>query len=513
MEDDAARSLASPPDAMGDLRLEERSSKRYDESVDEIMTRSKPSDAGLASLRLLAEQALSRAAGAPLVSGNRVKLLRDATENYPAWLDAIERATRSITVDSYILADDAVGNRFADAMGAAAERGVRVRVLQDWLGARGEASRQFWSRLRQAGVELRWFNPFRFEAPLAWLRRNHRKSLVVDGRIGFVTGLCIAARWAGDPTRDIPAWRDTGIEIEGPAVADLANAFARTWAEAGPPEPEALLQREEIVAAGDVSIRVIATEPATTGILRLDNLIAALSRRTLWLTDAYFIGLPSFVQALRAAAMDGVDVRLLVPGATDLGFVKRLGTAGYRPLLAAGIRVFEWNGPMLHAKTAVADGRWARVGSTNLNVASWMGNWELDVAVEDTGFAREMEQTYEADLANSTELLLGFPPRRQIGNRPRLAGSARGREGSAVATAGAIRLGSTVSAALGGHRVLGPAEANLLIAGGLALLAVATIALVFSWMLVVPLAIAAAWLGVTLIINGVKLRRARARRS
>jgi len=257
-------------------------------------------------------------------------------------------------------------------------------------------------------------------------------------------------------------------------------------------------------------MRVIATEPATTGMFRLDTLIAALSRRTLWLTDAYFIGLPSYVQALRAAAMDGVDVRLLVPGASDLGLVKRLGTAGYRPLLEVGIRVFEWNGPMLHAKTAVADGRWARVGSTNLNVASWMGNWELDVAVEDTNFAGEMEQTYEADLANSTEILLGLPRRRALRERTTPAGSNRAREGSAVATAGAIRMGNTVSAALGGHRVLRPAEASVLVASGVGLVVFAAVALLFPWILVVPLAIAALWLGVTLIVSGAKLRRARA---
>ena len=278
-----------------------------------------------------------------------------------------------------------------------------------------------------------------------------------------MTGLCIAARWAGDPVRGKPAWRDTGISIEGPAVADLVHAFAHTWAEAGPREPEALPNREDIAPAGDVSLRVIATAPATTGIFRLDSLVAALSRRSLWLTDAYFIGLPTYLQALRAAASDGVDVRLLVPGSSDLGIVKTLGTAGYRPLLEGGIRVFEWNGPMLHAKTAVADGLWARVGSTNLNIASWMGNWELDVAVEDAGFAAEMERAYERDLANATELILGERRRRpRAHDRPLFAGSNRAREGSAVATAGAIRVGNTVSAALGGHRVLRPAEAGLL---------------------------------------------------
>ena len=458
----------------------------------------------------MAEQALTRAAGAPLIAGNRVRLLRDATENYPAWLAAMEKAERSITIESYIFADDEVGNRFADVLGDAARRGVRVRILQDWLGARGEATRHFWSRLRDSGVDVRWFNPFRFGAPLAWLRRNHRKSIVVDGCLGFVTGLCIASRWAGDPARGIPAWRDTGLSIEGPAVADLSRAFARTWAEAGPAEAETMLNREEVPPVGDISLRVIATEPATTGIFRLDTLVAAISRRSLWLTDAYFIGLPTYVQALRAAAADGVDVRLLVPGSSDLGIVKTLGTAGYRPLLEGGIRVFEWNGPMLHAKTAVADGRWARVGSTNLNIASWMGNWELDVAVEDARFAAEMEACYEHDLGNATELVLG-QRRRRATDRPRQVGGNRAREGSAVATAGAIRMASTVSAAVGGHRVLRPAEASLLLAVGAVLVAAAAVTLFFPWILVVPFAIAAVWIGVTLLVNGLKLRRGRPR--
>jgi len=258
-------------------------------------------------------------------------------------------------------------------------------------------------------------------------------------------------------------------------------------------------------------LRVIATEPATAGTFRMDTLIAGLARRTLWLTDAYFVGLPSYVQALRAAAMDGVDVRLLVPGSSDLGIVKKLGTAGFRPLLASGIRVFEWNGPMLHAKTAVADRRWARVGSTNLNLASWMGNWELDVAIEDEAFAGEMEDAYRADLANATEVLLGLPRRRPAEPGRRVAGTKRGREGSAVATAGVIRIGGTVSAALGGHRVLRPAEASLLIATGLVLIAIAALAIAFPRAIAVPIAVVAAWLGITLFIDAVKLRRASAR--
>ena len=134
--------------------------------------------------------------------------------------------------------------------------------------------------------------------------------------------------------------------------------------------------------------------------------MAALARKRLWLADAYYAGITSFVQALKAAAKDGVDVRLLVPNATDIPMVRVLSRAGYRPLLEAGVRVFEWNGPMMHAKTAVADGHWARVGSSNLNISSWFGNYELDLVVEDEGFAQRMEQMYLDDLANSTEVIL-----------------------------------------------------------------------------------------------------------
>ena len=155
-----------------------------------------------------------------------------------------------------------------------------------------------------------------------------------------------------------------------------------------------------------MTLRVIASVPHAAGIYRLDQLIAAGARRTLWLTDAYFVGVTPYVQALRAAARDGVDVRLLAPGASDVWLVRSLSRAGYRPLLEAGVRVFEWNGSMLHAKTAVADGRWARVGSTNLNLASWLGNWELDVAVEDERFASAMEAMFLEDLTRATEIVL-----------------------------------------------------------------------------------------------------------
>ena len=226
------------------------------------------------------------------------------------------------------------------------------------------------------------------------------------------------------------------------------------------------------------------------------------------------------MQALTAAAADGVDVRLLVPGGSDLPLVRSLSRAGYRALLEAGVRVFEWNGSMVHAKTAVADGRWARVGSTNLNIQSWMGNWELDVAVEDAGFGAEMEAMYEADLANATEVLLvrgpagtAEPQAAGPGRRPAAAsaGHARRRRrggGSASrAAAGAFRFGNTMGAALTATRHLGATEAWMLAVGGLLLLAVAALAAWWPKVVAYPVAAMAAWLGLSLAGAAWRARR------
>ena len=191
------------------------------------------------------------------------------------------------------------------------------------------------------------------------------------------------------------------------AVADGASesSFAGLWARAGSPIPAGERRSEPGPVAGEVAMRVVASEPYRAELLLLDQLIASAARETLWLADAYYSGVPSHVQALRSAALDGVDVRLLLPGATDLPVVRSISRAGYRVLLEAGVRIFEWNGPMLHSKTAVADGRWARVGSSNLNVASWLANYELDAVIEDAEFAGAMALQYELDLANSTEVV------------------------------------------------------------------------------------------------------------
>jgi cardiolipin synthase len=462
-----------------------------------------------------AERFFARITAAPLIRGNSVRLLKDARENYPAWLDAINRAERWIHFESYIIHEDKIGDEFADAFKRKAREGVRVRVIYDWLGGFGKTSKSFWRRLCDAGVEVRAFNPPRLDSPFGWISRDHRKMIAVDGRIAFVTGLCVGQMWAGDPSRGLEPWRDTGIEIQGPAVADTEAAFARAWeATGGAPLPaNEMPTRNSIPPAGDYALRVIADEPGEAEVLRLDALIAAGVRRRLWLTDAYFVGSTAYVQGLRSAARDGVDVRLLVPSASDISIISTISRAGYRPLLEAGVRVFEWNGTMIHAKTAVADGRWARIGSTNLNIASWLNNWELDVAIEDERFAREMEEMYLQDLQNATEIFIDtrrhVHPVDETPKRKRRRGKGAHAGSANRAAAGAIAVGNAIGAAVTNRRALGAAEAALMMWSGAILFAVAAIGFIFPKALAYPVTFICAWVALTLFYKAFKARKGR----
>jgi cardiolipin synthase len=217
-------------------------------------------------------------------------------------------------------------------------------------------------------------------------------------------------------------------------------------------------------------------------------------------TDAYFVGVSAYINALIAAARDGVDVRLLVPGTVDVFGVGAMSRAGYRALLEGGVRIFEWNGVMLHAKTAVADGKWARVGSTNANINSWFGNWELDVAIEDEGFGRQMMEMFERDLQNSTEVVLRQHKMRPVGERRRRQRledlRRRGRTTARAASAGAIRMGRTLGAALTARREVGPAEAINLFWSSLIFLALGLLALLVPKAIGIPFGVLAVWFAV-----------------
>ncbi len=462
------------------------------------------------------DHAFSRVAGAPLIAGNCVRLLKDADQNYPAWLDAIAAARKHIHFESYIIHEDETGHVFAEALIAKAREGVRVRLIYDWMGALGKTSRHFWNNLRAGGVDLRCYNPPHFDSPFGWLSRDHRKMLAVDGEVGFITGLCVGRMWVGVPTKNMEPWRDTGVEVRGPAVADIERAFAQVWATVSEPIPEAeLVSNPAPAPAGNANVRIVATLPTTAGLFRLDQLVAAIARERIWLTDAYYAGTALYMQALRAAARDGVDVRLLVPNATDIPLIRLFSRAGYRPLLEAGVRVFEWNGTMVHAKTAVVDGRWARVGSTNLNVSSWLGNCELDAVIEDEAFARQMEDMYLHDLSNATEVVLDNKRRVRAPGEPCHAVAATTSGGGSIgrAAAGAIRIGNAVGAAFTSRRVFQPLEARILATTGALLLVLCILFAFFPFVPAYTLTIILAWLGAALLYRSYKLyRQSRANR-
>jgi cardiolipin synthase len=229
----------------------------------------------------------------------------------------------------------------------------------------------------------------------------------------------------------------------------------------------------------------------------------------LWIADAYFAGTAVYVEALCASARDGVDVRLLVPGESDIPILKPLSQAGYRPLLQGGVRVFEWKGSTMHAKTSVADGLWARVGSTNLNIASWFGNYEMDVIIEDADFARAMEQAFLRDLDNSTEFTLDneAAERSKHEPRPRQSAPRRSTGSAGRAAAGTVRIGNAVSAACTNRRVLEPVESRLLALAGAILSIAALLFAIFPGFAAYPLALILAWVAFACFHKSFRLRR------
>ena len=362
------------------------------------------------------ERALDRAAGGPAIPGNAVSLLFDGPQIFPEILARMAAAKRWIHFDNYIIRADATGQQFAEALMAQAARGVRVRLLTDWVGSLTFPFRPgYWRALQEAGVSVRFFNPPDLLDLPRNLIRNHRKLLVVDGERAVVGGFCIGNEWAGDPSTGTRPWRDSAVAVDGPAASGVDRAFATAWRAIGPPLPEDEL-RSEVSSRGDAGVRVLAGEPGNVRASRTTELMLAGAAERVWITDAYLVAPRGIYQSLLDAAKEGVDVRLLVPGTSDLTHIRNLTRLGYRDLLAAGVRIFEWRGSMLHAKSIVADGRWTRVGSSNLNISSLLANWEIDLLVDDVDLAVAMESQFRRDLDHSVEVLQTMVPAR-LGRR------------------------------------------------------------------------------------------------
>ena len=329
--------------------------------------------------------------------------------------EAIESAQSTVVLEAYILRSDEVGNRIAAALLAAAARGVEVRLLSDWIGMRGISS-SFVAALKKGGVDHRVFNPPGLRFLFGLIPRDHRKLLVVDSAIGVTGGVGIGNEWIGKTNRKRGHWRDTAVRIEGPAAHDMQQAFDTMWERAGRKGERRGSHRRTRRDARSTHLDPATAEPALVGIVEGEPLRLRIARalqmqaisaeRSIWIANAYFVPSWSEVEALIGAARDKVDVRILVPARNDHRWVSFLTRRYYRRLLTNGVRIWEWKGSMMHAKTSVVDGRWVRVGSTDFNPLGVAINYELDAVIEDATLGAQAEAMFLEDLECSREITM-----------------------------------------------------------------------------------------------------------
>lgn len=362
---------------------------------------------------------LWRIAAADVSCGNRVTLLRNGDATFGAMLECIARARETVCLEGYIFRDDEVGQRFAAALGEAAERGARVRLLVDWIG-KFPTPRAFFNGMRKRGVDVRIFNPIGFRPWLGVVPRDHRKVLVVDGGTGAASGVTggigIGIEWKTGIWKPRRApWRDTAVLIEGEAAKDMQRAFDRMWTRSHHRERRGVargLTRRASSAHLDPAtdppslVGIIEGEPGRFRVARALQIQAVSAQRSIWIASAYFVPSNSEVEALNGAARDGVDVRLLVPSRYDHFWIRLMTQRYYRRLLTNGVRIFEWREEMMHAKTSVVDGRWTRVGSTDFNPLGISINYELDAVIEDASVGAQAMEMFLEDLERSREIHL-----------------------------------------------------------------------------------------------------------
>jgi len=357
---------------------------------------------------------LWRIAAADVSSGNKVALLHDGPATFDEMCALIDGARESVVLEAYIFRPDETGRRISDALIRATERGVAVRLLTDWIGMRGMTN-SFMSTLTKAGVVHRTFNAPGIRPWLGLVPRDHRKLLVVDSEVGITGGVGIGNEWMGKTRRHRGHWRDTAVRIEGQAANDMQQAFETMWERAIKRERRGSHRRTGRKARGahlDPSnappalVGIVEGEPLRLRIARALQTQAISAERTIWIATAYFAPSWSEVEALLGAARDGVDVRLLVPSRNDHKWVTFITRRYYRRLLTNGVRIWEWKGTMMHAKTSVVDGRWVRVGSTDFNPLGVAINYELDAVIEDAKLGAEAEAMFLDDLEHSREITM-----------------------------------------------------------------------------------------------------------
>jgi cardiolipin synthase A/B len=343
---------------------------------------------------------------APLRQGNRITILRNGCEIFPAMLDAIREARQTIDFATYVYWTGSIAPEFADALAERATAGVAVNVLLDAVGA-AKMDRELVERLEAAGAKVAWFRPPRWYTLHKLNNRTHRKILVVDGRVGFTGGVGIAEEWTGN-CEDPGHWRDTHVRVEGPVVRDLLGGFLDNWAEATGAILAGGAHLPDLDGFDDgvqAQVTRSAAEKGSTDAEQLFYSAIVGARSRIWLTTAYFAPRRAFVDALCQAVERGVDVRVVTNGPhIDKEVVRQAGHRSYQRLLDCGVRVFEYQRTMMHAKTLLVDDQWATVGSINFDNRSFALNDELNISFRDPALVATLEKHFLQDLEDAREL-------------------------------------------------------------------------------------------------------------
>jgi cardiolipin synthase len=383
------------------------------------------------ALDLKAQAALEDAAtGVPLIAGNQVKLLFDGPQTMAEMMKAIAGAKNNINFETYIFDQDELGDKFAELLMEKQRAGVTVNIIYDSVGTL-TVPQEFFDKMRAAGIHLIAFNPVNPTKVRGngWKvnNRDHRKMLIVDGKVGFAGGINISNTYSkSSPFRsksrpkdekDV-GWRDTHVRIEGPAVQAMQWLFIQNWTGQDADDLREADYFPNPVIAGDKLVRILGSEPGGKFEIYKAMLLAIQeSKKSIHITCAYFVPDEQTLQALIDAARRGVKVELVLPSVSDSGVVFHAGRAFYQRLLEAGVRIHELNLAVLHAKTAVIDGVWSTVGSTNMDTRSFLHNSEVNVIVLGDAFGQEMENAFREDLRNSREVTLAAWKQRPVVTR------------------------------------------------------------------------------------------------
>ena len=350
----------------------------------------------------------------PLTKGNKATLLTDGPATYAAMFKAIQSARDHINLETYIIDDDDVGREFSDLLLKKQAEGVQVNLIYDSVGSITTPS-VFFQRLRDGGVQVVEFSPVNpLEAQGSWLlaHADHRKMLVVDGKIAITGGINISSVYSSNPSgwhqdKGTPLpWRDTDVQIEGPAVAEFQKLFLDTWSKQNGPERSGRNYYPKLKEEGNALVRVVGSTPGSDNRLTFIVYVAAITfaEHSIHLTNAYFIPDDQILKAFTDAGRRGVDVKIILPGSTDSTLALYAARYNYSELLESGVKLYERRNALLHAKTAVIDGVWSTVGSTNLDYWSLLSNYEVNAVVLSREFAAEMEKSFAKDLAESYQI-------------------------------------------------------------------------------------------------------------